>query len=106
MYEVIDSGQVLKVEYEGDTVIKTHHCMSKQITLESVTGGVKVRIRDWQGWFLPLEPVTVSVSGADLETVTEPCTDGMIELEGLTGIEVTISASAPGMDSAELVVMT
>lgn len=105
MYEILENGQVLKVERDGDTIIKTHHCMSKQITLEPVTGGVKIRIRDWEGQFLPLEPVLVTITGGSVQTVTEICSDGLVELQGLAGVEVKVSASAAGMDSAEMVVI-
>lgn len=105
MFEVNQSGQVLKVEKEGEGFIKTHHCMSKQITLEPVTGGVKVRIRDWEGQFLPMEPVLVTITGGSIQTVTEICSDGLVELQGLAGVEVKVSASAAGMDSAEMVVI-
>lgn len=105
MYEVIENGQVLKVEQEGEAIIKTPYGMSKKINLIPDPLGAKVKIMSWDGKPLPLEPVTIALTGQGIQTVTQTCSDGLIEITGLTGVSVTVTATASGMDSAELVVV-
>lgn len=58
-YNVLENGQVMKVERVDDTVIETHHCMFYAVTLQTdkteiTADGVDVAkvtaiIRNWQG---------------------------------------------------------
>lgn len=104
MFEIQENGQVLKVEQEGEAIIKTHYCMSKQVTLFQEAEGIRVKIRDWEGKFLPLETVTVTIESPETEPLQSICTDGLIEVSGQAGTTVTVKASLTGADPAELVV--
>ena len=104
-YEVLENGQVLEVEQTGTVVMKKAYCMSKKVELIRTGNGVQVKIRSWEGGLLLFEPVEVTVVGEGVQTVTEICSDGLVELQGLVGVSVTVTATATGMDSAELVVM-
>lgn len=113
-FEVLDNGQVLKVEQVGNAIVKTHHAMQYEVHLSAdktviAADGLDVAtitatIRDWLGQYTGEDRVILfDVNGAE---VAEEAVDGVavIEIDATVAGEIIVRSKVAGYDNGEVVI--
>ena len=95
-YVIINNDQVM--QRKGSRLFP--HTMFKHIRLTQDGNSVSVEIKDWEGNSLPFEPITCLVNCEEII-----CDDGILELEGVAGTEVSIITTMAMVENAELQVI-